>query len=108
MKKSFVVPGLHKMEQEKIQVITKRFRTKEVSSKSAVIMAMAGNTFIEKLIRSNSTPLSCSQHTVLFICSMMKYIEGCVNKFQPIFSVIFIKNVPLQILGFVLKYFSDT
>lgn len=60
MKKSFVALGLHEMEQEKIQVITKRFRTKEMSNKYPVIVAVAGNTFIEKLIRSNSTPLSCS------------------------------------------------
>ena len=39
---------------------------------------------------------------------MVKYIEDYVNKFQPILGVIFMKNFHFQLLGFILKYFSDT
>lgn len=46
------------MEQEKIQVITKRFRTQEMLYKYPIIVGMAESIFIEKLIRSNSTPFS--------------------------------------------------
>ena len=58
MKKHFGLPGFHEMEQEKIQVITKRFRTQEMLYKYPIIVVMAESIFIEKLIRSNSTPFS--------------------------------------------------